>query len=124
MYETELRKAKALETESWKDSESMDRLWPEVVAVLEDVLEQDPQNVIALTNLGAMYSNLGRYEEALGLLDKAEGMNFKDRNLFNNKGIVFVNLKREDEARKYFKTASKMEPHELTFEAYIDFHAL
>ena len=58
------------------------------------------------------------------LLKKAEQLNFMDRNLYFNMGVVLINLKQEMEVKKYFKMASTMEANELTFEAYIDFQAL
>ena len=51
-------------------------------------------------------------------------MNFYNQNLYRKLGVVSVGLKRDREAKKYFKIASTMEENELTFEAYIDFHAL
>ena len=119
-----LEKVKALEAESWKDCESMERLSPEIVSILEELLERDPQNAVALTNLGAMYSNYARYEEALALLKKAEQLEFADHNLFFNIGVVYICLKQEEEAKKYFKLSSTAATNDLTFEAYIDFHAL
>ena len=121
---TKLKKVKALETESWKDCAAMERLSHEIVAILEDVLKQNPHNPIALTNLGAMYSNFGRYKEALSLLKKARKLKFEDHNLYFNFGVVYVGLKRDEEARKYFKLSSTVEANDLTFKAYIDFHAL
>jgi len=125
MNETKkLKRVKALEAESWKSCENMERLSLEIIAILEDVLKHNPENVIALTNLGAMYSNFAKYKEALELLKKAKNLNFIDYNLYHNLGVVSVGLKREKTARKYFKASSTMESNELTFPAYIDFHAL
>ena len=119
-----LKKANELHDESWKDSKNMERLTFEAAAMLEDVLKINPNNVVALTNLGAIYADLTRYKEALDLLNKAKKLNFCDQNLYRNLGIVSIGLKRDREAKKYFEIASTMEEHELTFEAYIDFHAL
>ena len=119
-----LKTAKALEAESWQDSKNMSRLWIEVITILEDVLKHNPENVVALTNLGAMYSNFAKYNDALNLLKKAVALNFEDKNLYFNLGVVSIGLKREKEASDYFIASSKMESNELTFSAYIDFHAL
>ena len=125
MYEIEkLKTAQALEAESWKDSKNMSRLWIEVIAILEDVLKHNPENVITLTNLGAIYSNFAKYNDALELLKKAAALNFEDKNLYFNLGVVLIGLKLEKEASEYFIASSKMESNELTFSAYIDFHAL
>ncbi|MDR2861165.1 MAG: tetratricopeptide repeat protein [Syntrophobacterales bacterium] len=119
-----LKKARDLETESWKDSKNMERIGHEIIAILKDVLKQNPENVIALTNLGAMYSNFAKYDEAFDFLKQAKNLNFIDYNLYHNLGVVSIGLKREREAKKYFKASSTMETNELTFSAYIDFHAL
>jgi tetratricopeptide (TPR) repeat protein len=119
-----LKRVKYLEAELWKDSENMERRGLEIIEILEDVLKQNPLHPVALTNLGAMYSNFARYDESLELLHKAKQLHFKDRNLYYNLGVVSIGLKREREAKKYFKTSAKMESNALTFEAYIDFHAL
>ena len=119
-----LKKANELHDAAWKDSKNMERLTLEAAAILESMLEQNPNNAIALTNLGAIYSNCAQYKEAFDLLKKAEKLNFSDQNLYRNLGIVSIGLKREREAKKYFEIAPTMEEHELTFEAYIDFHAL
>ena len=119
-----LKKANELHDAAWKDSKNMERLMLEAAAILEDVLEQNPNNVVALTNLGAIYSNRARYKEAFDLLKKAKKLNFSDQNLYRNLGIVSIGLQRDREAKKHFEIASTMEEHELTFEAYIDFHGL
>jgi len=119
-----LKTAKALEAESWQDSKNMSRLWIEVITILEDVLKHNPENVIALTNLGAIYSNFSKYNDALELLKKAVALNFEDKNLYFNLGVVSIGLMREKEASEYFIASSKMESHELTFSAYIDFQAI
>ena len=126
-----LKRVKELEVESWKDSKSMERKWLEIVAILEDVLKQNPQNVISLTNLGAIFSNLGRYEESLELLKKAEQLNFKDKNLYYNLAVVSIlvdftapSLERERKINQYFETSKTMESNDLTFEAYIDYQAM
>jgi tetratricopeptide (TPR) repeat protein len=102
----------------------MKRLWLKTAAILEDVIKQNPNNAVALTNLGAIYSNLARYKEALDLLKKARKLNFSDRNLYYNMGIVSVNLMQNREAKKYFTISSTLEANEWTFTAYIDFQAL
>ena len=119
-----LKKANELHDAAWKDSKNMERLTLESAAILEDVLEQNPNNAVALTNLGAIYADLARYKEAFDLLKKAKKLNFYDQNLYRNLGIVSVALERDREAKKYFEIASTMEANKLTFEAYIDFHAL
>ena len=125
MDETDkLKKVKKLEAQSWKDSKIMESRHKEIVDILEEVLEQNPKNAVALTNLGAMYSNSARYEEALGLLEKAKKLGFEDENWCFNMGVVFVGLEQDRKAIKYFKMSQTMAPNKLTFKAYIDFHAL
>ena len=43
-----LKRVKELEAESWKDSESMERIGLEIIAILEDILKQNPQNAVAI----------------------------------------------------------------------------
>ena len=119
-----LKKVKKLEAQSWKDSKTMESLQREIVDILEKVLEQNPKNAVALTNLGAMYSNSARYEEALVLLENAQKLGFEDQNLYFNIGVVYVGLEQDRKAIKYFKMSQSLKPNKLTFKAYIDFHAL
>ena len=118
-----LRRVKESEAEIWKNSENMEYRSLEIVDLLKGILSENPENMVALTNLGAMYSNMGKYKEALDILKRVEVMNFDDRNLYYNIGVVLANLSQEKEARKYFEVSTTKEPDELTFEAYFDFHA-
>jgi len=74
---------------------------------------------------------LGRYEESLKLLKKAERLNFKDKNLYYNLAVVSIlvdftapSLERERKINQYFETSKTMESNDLTFEAYIDYQAM
>ena len=114
-----LGEVKHLEGSSWKDFAKKDAMWQGLVADLERILAHDPENVLALTNLGALYSNLMQYEAALQVLLKAVQLNCKDSNLYFTLGVVSIGLEQEKEAKKYFKKALSLEPNPFTLEAYI-----
>ena len=119
-----LQNIKRLEIETWKNSKKSEAIWLEIIDTLENIVKDNSTNIIALTNLGAAYSNFGKYNAALKLLESARDLDFEDKNLYFNIGVVLVNLQRFDEAKNYFKLSKTKKVNELTFEAYIDFQAL
>jgi len=114
---------KSLEAKRWRNPDDIDSLNNKIISILSNILLENPQNAIALINLGAIYSDLGRYKEALEKLKVAEKLNFEDHNLYRNIAIVFVYLREEDKAKKYFALSSRFIPNKYTFEAYFDPHA-
>jgi tetratricopeptide (TPR) repeat protein len=112
-----------LHKEIWTDSKKWKENHQKIEQYLKKLLTENPNDSRALTNLGAILSDIGKHKEALTELQKAEKLETKDANLYRNIGIAKVNLKTERQnAKKYFEIANKLEPNELTIEAYFDPH--
>lgn len=121
MKKSKIAEARALYKEVWADASKWTRNFAKATRILKSVLAEEPDNVAALTCLGAIYSDRGWHRKALELFKKAERIGSTDRNLYRNIAIAMMNVngKRED-AMKYFKAAAKYKPDSRTIEAYFD----
>ncbi|BDD06702.1 tetratricopeptide repeat protein [Aureibacter tunicatorum] len=119
MLDTEIKEIK----KSYKEAcPNFDKLYS-IKSKLLLLKNQYPDNIKILTNLGAVYSDLGKPTEALPLLTKAKSLGSKDANLHRNIGIVKIKIASERKnAIEYFHTASQYEKDPLTIEAYFDPH--
>ncbi len=109
----------------YKESWSNLKKWNENYRTIEQILNKlhsvYPNDVRVLTNLGAIFSDNGKYEDALTELLKAEKLGSKDANLYRNIGIVKMNICSErNNAKQYFAKAHKLNADKLTIEAYFD----
>ena len=109
--------------EIWTDSKKWKENHHKIEKYLTELLIVYPNDTRALTNLGAILSDNGKYKDALTELQKAEKLNSKDANLYQNIGIAKMNIESERQnAKKYFEIADKLDSDELTIEAYFDPH--
>jgi tetratricopeptide (TPR) repeat protein len=66
------------------------------------ILDKDPDNVDALNKKGCLLDDMKKHKEAIKVYDKAISINDKKANVYHNKGIALVNLKRNKEALQCF----------------------
>ena len=78
------------------------RAYPAAAEELKTALRIDPHNGLALSDLGQVYDVLGRYEEAIDYLKRAE-KNWLYPGLYNNLGYAYVKLKDFERAEKFFR---------------------
>ncbi len=71
--------------------------------------DYDPSQINALNNLGLLYYQMGRYQDALPLLKKGFERR-RDPRISNNLGAVFYNLERWEEAIEMFRQAIEVDP--------------
>ena len=111
-------KIKILENRRWNEIPAE----KEIQLILNEILEMDPNNPIALNNLGAITSDQGKFEKALEILKRAENSGFKDRNLFENIGIAMMNISEitRRNAKYYFDKSQEFEENKWTILAYFD----
>jgi len=64
---------------------------------------------IHLSNQAAVESNMGRYEEALGLSDRAIRIDARCKEAWYNRGVALLNLHRPEEAEKAFRRAIQID---------------
>ena len=111
---------KQLVEEVWKDNTKYVENYTLIINSMLKVLEQNPNDIIAMTNLGAAYCDLGKYDKAISVLKKAEHLGSDDKNTLFNIGIALINSASCIEAKKYFKLSQKLKASELTYQAYVD----
>jgi len=88
------------QAETWKDGETL----------LRHTLRFNPDSIHALNNLGTTLYDLGKIDEALAAYDKAISLDPNLPNIYSNKGIVLLNEKRVEEAKKTFIEGIKNQP--------------
>ncbi len=111
---------KQLVEEVWKDHTKYDENYKLIISLMLKVLDQNPNDIIAMTNLGAAYCDLGKYDEAINVLKKAERLGSEDKNTLFNIGVALINSASQIEAKKYFKSSQKFMANEFTYQAYVD----
>lgn len=73
-------------------------------------LKYEPDHYDSLNNLAAVYQNLGRTQEALTLLERAENIYPKDPILLNNLAFTLVHQGRTRKAAEYYREALALAP--------------
>ena len=86
----------------------------EAVPLLTRVLENDPENAIALREKGFAISNLGRYEEAIEWYEKSIGTNFNDSLTWTYKGYALSKIRKRREAIRCYDTAISLDSNNAT----------
>lgn len=110
-----------LNKDIWSDTSKWEKNNLKMKQYLSRLLLNYPNETRALTNLGAILSDSGKYKEALSELLKAERLKSNDANLYRNIGIVKMNINDDRQnAKQYFKKADTLKSDNLTFVAYFD----
>ncbi len=114
--------AKALMDAVWysKDDGVWETNYNEAKSILESVLSEDPDNAIALVNLGVVHSDRGSHKRALDYYRRAEALDWTDGNLLHNMGVALVNLGDGGSGREYLRESAKLQEHPDTVTAYFD----
>lgn len=94
--------------------------YEEAAAILESLLAIEPNNVVALVNLGVALSDQGFHARALESYRRAESLDWVDGNLQFNIGVALVNLEEDDSGSWYFQKATIQSDHPDTIRAYFD----
>jgi len=74
-------------------------------------LKYEPEHYDSLSNLAAVYQNLGRSQDALNLLERAKGLFPKDPILLNNYAFTLVHQGRTRKAAEYYREALELTPN-------------
>lgn len=78
------------------------------ITMLRQVLEQDPENVLALQSIGQMSIRTGQWDKAVGRFEKLTKINPNDSQAWYFLGTSYKNLGKATEARKAFNTVVKL----------------
>jgi Flp pilus assembly protein TadD len=89
---------------NWRDSES---LWKWLAVA-------SPRSPIGWCNLSDLYSQQGRYAEALECAEKAIQIDPRNGMGYVNKGVALLRLGNRDEATALFRRATELAPEEAT----------
>jgi tetratricopeptide (TPR) repeat protein len=75
-----------------------EKKWDEIITLVTEVIEIDPNNHIAYTILGAVYANKGSYNDAIKNCEIAIGLNPDFGLAYNNRGYAYELLGKKKEA--------------------------
>src|SRR5262249_32026283 len=81
----------------------------EVMAVIEKA-KKEPGNSDAQVQAAALYSQIGRYQQALELYEKAYKIKPNDFEVLRGLGNVNFDLKKYQEAERWYQQALKVKP--------------
>jgi tetratricopeptide (TPR) repeat protein len=119
---TRLQNIKKLQAKRWdNDEEHWDEINELLIKELDEILLIEPENTVALVDLGTIYSDLGENEQAMYYLKQALKLGSEDKNLYINIAIVMVDMgMHAEEFHEYLEIAEDKEEDPLTFKAYFD----
>jgi tetratricopeptide (TPR) repeat protein len=85
--------------------------WQNEEILWEKTIQTSPDFPIAYNNLGMIYSNQGREEDALLLFRRAIELKGDYALAYNNIGKIYIGQDREEEALEFFTRAIELEPY-------------
>jgi hypothetical protein len=121
-----LKQIKRLQPKIFSNHPNREKSKSECDIKIKQLYSQYPNEPKVLTVLGAVLCNNGEYQNALEQLIKARELGFKDRNLYRSIAATkfYIQVINNDidsnGVKSLFEEANQFEPHELTFEAYLD----
>ncbi|MBP5696691.1 MAG: tetratricopeptide repeat protein, partial [Treponema sp.] len=86
-------------------------------SLYNEVLLNDPNNVKARTNLGALYNEAGQSDSAISVLSKAYELDSSNFEVNNNLGNAYNKKENFTEAIKYYQNALNISPKDNTVRA-------
>lgn len=119
---TRLQNIKKLQAKRWdNEEEHWDEINDLLIKELDEILLIEPENTVALIDMGTLYSDLGENEKAMFYLKQALHLGSEDKNLYINLAIVMVDMRMHaEEYHEYLEIAEDKEEDPLTFKAYFD----
>ena len=75
----------------------------------QKVLQQDPNNLDVLSNLGTCYASLNKTDKALEIFNKILNQNPKNLDALNNIGVVYTQIGKFEEAIEKLEIAVKLD---------------
>ena len=85
-------------------------LYESRVQALRTVIDRDPKNVTARQELGNLYFDAERYDEAIKWYDEALKLNPKDVNVSTDLGVSYYYTNQPDRAIKQFDYSLSLDP--------------
>lgn len=81
------------------------------IAEYEAILQEDPDNVSVLTNLGVAYYQVGQLDNAIAWYQKALSLAPKDADIHSNLAAAYVQSNQLDKALGEYLTAVQLNPN-------------
>ena len=79
--------------------------------IYENILKVKPDHLLALGNLGIVFSQLKQFEKAVGLFNKVVALNPKYPEGYNNLGNALYELSEYDKSLNSYKKAIQLDPN-------------
>jgi Flp pilus assembly protein TadD len=112
--------SRSLVEEAWKKPDEWEANLASAEAMLSKALREVPDDVLALTCLGAVLSDQGKHEKAAAVLERAIELRSTDRNTYFNLGVAKMNCATRAKAMAAFRDAEGRQASPLSWEAYFD----
>lgn len=84
--------------------------YAKAIEAFEQSMEKDPNDAEALVNAANSFFMLKEIQKAEDLLNKAEGLDATEPNIYNTRGMIAMEMGNLSEAQKWFDQALKMDP--------------
>lgn len=121
MITQRLQNIKKLQAKRFENEDHWDEINDLLIKELDEILLIEPENTVALIDIGAIYSDMGENETAIEYLKTALRLGSEDKNLYINLAIVMVGLgMHAEEYHEYLEIAEDKKEDPLTFKAYFD----
>ncbi len=88
--------------------------WRNELVLWEDIVKKSPEKSRSWANLGRVYGNMGRFDEAIGMLNKAIAMDPTDDVSYMNRGVLYGQKGDYDQALRDLTKAIEMDPTYLS----------
>lgn len=116
-----LQNIKKLQSKRFENEDHWDEINDLLIKELDEILLIEPENTVALIDIGAIYSDMGENETAIEYLKTALRLGSEDKNLYINLAIVMVGLgMHAEEYHEYLEIVEDKKEDPLTFKAYFD----
>jgi len=109
--------------ESFKTAKehSLNGEYRQSIAIYEEILKNEPSNILALKMKGLALSNLDEHSSALKLFHQALQINPNDVTVLTAMGVSFGSLGEYQEALVYFNKAKNQDPNTEVIKNYMKF---
>ncbi|MBB4126946.1 Flp pilus assembly protein TadD [Xanthomonas translucens] len=118
-----LARARALVDAAMRDPQGWSAHLAQAESLLRAAAASAPDDSAALTCLGAVLCDQGKYREAAEALQRALRLRSDDRNTHFNLGVALLNSGKHRQAMQRFRQAASLRASAATWEAYFDPHA-
>ncbi|GMH32300.1 hypothetical protein BSKO_00134 [Bryopsis sp. KO-2023] len=96
----------------------------ESLLLFQEAVVLNPRNVCNLKQVGRSLYLLGKNKAALEVYEEAQRIGVDDWEIWHNKGLSYMYLKKYDQCIECFERANKIQPHDSTYSMICKVHAM